>query len=168
MRRHCLDPFVRIALLVGVGLSIAATQGAQLRGATPRFYRDDPLMREPETADAAHVAKQEIDLLPDLMLNLFTKPGDREPNVRARDINTIDDVPDSSWFTNRIYAKPLTTEDIVRGPNVDPGPAPGRWTVISAKVVGFVPGFTMRDSQGVVWFVEFDPKGYPHASTVAV
>jgi hypothetical protein len=102
------------------------------------------------------------------MLNLFTQPGDPEKNVRARDINTIDEVPDSSWFTNRIYAQPLTVDDIVRGPNTDAGPVPGRWTVTAAKAEGFAPGFTIHDNRGETWFVEFDPKGYPHASTAAV
>jgi hypothetical protein len=161
-------PLPRILLVVMLAVIAAAVQFVSVRTATPKFYRDDPLMREPESADADQVGKQDVDLLPDLMLNLFTKPGDPEKNVRARDINTIDEVPDSSWFTNRIYAQPLTVDDIVRGPNVDPGPAPGRWTVTAAKVVGFAPGFTMRDSSGVVWFVEFDPKGYPHSSTAAV
>jgi hypothetical protein len=163
-----LRPTVRIALLMTAVVLVVTAARAPLRGASPRFYRDDPLMRAPESADAAHVRRQEIDLLPDLMLNLFTQPGDPEKNVRARDINTIDEVPDSSWFTNRIYAKPLTVDDITNGPNADAGPAPGHWTVTAAKVVGFAPGFTMRDSKGVVWFVEFDPKGYPHASTAAL
>jgi hypothetical protein len=139
-----------------------------LKGATPRYYKDDPLLRAPESADAAHVDRQKIELLPDLMLNLFTQPGDPEKNVRARDINTIDEVPDSSWFTNRIYAQPLTADEVARGPDADPGPAPGRWTVTAAKMEGFTPGFTIRDSKGVTWFLAFDPKGYPHASTAAV
>ena len=165
MRRPLPLPLARFAAVAAVAAILGI---ASLRGASPRFYKDDPLSREPESADAAHVSRQEVDLLPDLMLNLFTQPGDPEKNVRARDINTVDEVPDSSWFTNRIYAQPLTVDDVVRGPNVDPGPAPGRWTVIAAKSEGFAPGFTMRDSRGVIWFVEFDPKGYPHASTAAV
>jgi len=166
--RRILRPTVRAALLTAAAAIVAVAAFAPLRGASLKFYRDDPLAREPESADAAHVARQQIDLLPDLMLNLFVPPGDLEKNVRARDINTIDEVPDSSWFTNRIYAQPLTVEDVTRGPNADPGPAPGRWTITAAKVVGFAPGFTMRDSRGVTWFVEMDPKGYPHASTAAV
>jgi hypothetical protein len=166
--RRILRPTVRAALLTAAAAIVAAAALAPLRGASPKFYRDDPLSRAPETADAAHVSRQRIDLLPDLMLNLFVPPGDPEKNVRARDINTIDEVPDSSWFTNRIYARPLTVADIVRGPNTDAGPVPGRWTVTAAKAEGFAPGFTMHDNRGETWFVEFDPKGYPHASTAAV
>ena len=68
----------------------------------------------------------EIDLFIDLATNLFGRPGDPAPDVRARNVNTIDEVPDSSWFTNRILAHPLSTAELVRGPLTGSGPAPGR------------------------------------------
>lgn len=89
------------------------------------FYDDDPLVREPETQDASGVKEWDIDLFYDLAENLFGHPGDPGPAGRARNINTIDEVPDSSWFTNRIFARPLSTEDAVRGPVTGSGPAPG-------------------------------------------
>ena len=80
---------------------------------------------------------------------MFTRPGDPAPNVRARDINTIDEVPDSSWFTNRIYAQPLTTDQVARGPEHDRGTgARVRWTVVRPKSAGFAPGFTVARQQG--------------------
>jgi hypothetical protein len=155
--------------VVVFALAVAAVASSLVvRGAGPRFYRDDPLSREPETADAAKVAARDIDLIPDLLLHMFTRPGDPAPNVRARDINTIDEVPDSSWFVNRIYAQPITTDQVARGPNTASGPAEGRWTVVRPKSAGFSPGFTARDSKGEMWFVAFDPKGHPHAATAAV
>ena len=36
-------------------------------------------------------------------------------NTRAGNINTIDEVPDSSWFTNRIGSQPMTDAEIARG-----------------------------------------------------
>ena len=48
----------------------------------------------------------DIDLFIDLAINLFGRPGDSTPDVRARNVNTIDEVPDSSWFTNRILGAP--------------------------------------------------------------
>ncbi len=54
------------------------------------------------------VSEWEIDLTIDLATNMFARPGDRVTNVRARNVNTIDEVPDSSWFTNRILARPMT------------------------------------------------------------
>ena len=81
-------------------LSIAAAAvllHASPRGATMKFYSDDPLQREPETQDASNVQSWDIDLIFDLGLNLFSRPGDPTPNVRARNLNTIDEVPDSTW-----------------------------------------------------------------------
>ena len=36
--------------------------------------------------------------------------------MRAHNINTIDEVPDSSWFTNRILARPLSIDEAVARP----------------------------------------------------
>jgi hypothetical protein len=135
---------------------------------TRKFYDDDPIQREPETQDASGVQEREIDLFFDLTTNLFGRPGDSAVNVRAQDINTIDEVPDSSWFTNRIVSRPLPAEEAARGPLVGSGPAAGPWTVIRDKRSGFAPGFTMRDSKGETWFVSFDGRGYPEAATSAI
>jgi hypothetical protein len=138
------------------------------RGATVKFFNDDPLQREPETQDASKVQPWDIDLFWDLAANLFGRPGDPAPNVRARNINTIDEVPDSNWFTNRIGAHPVTIEDAARGPLTGTGPAPGAWSIARAKEAGFAPGLTMQDSQGVTWFVSFDANGFPEAATGAI
>jgi hypothetical protein len=157
----------RLAVMTAA-LAMAALSTLVVRGAGPKFYRDDPLPREPETVSATKVQFKDVDLIPDLLLHMFTKRGDSAPNVRAKDVNTIDEVPDSSWFTNRIYAHELSVEQIVEGQIADAAPASGQWTLIRPKSAGFSPGFTARDSKGVVWFLSFDPKGYPQASTAAV
>jgi hypothetical protein len=137
-------------------------------GAAPRFLSDDPLPREPDTQDAAGVSEWDIDLAIDLALNMFASPGDSAANVRAKNVNTIDEVPDSSWFTNRILARPITIDELSRGPLAGDGPAPGPWTVISPKLAGFAPGFTMTDTRGERWFVSFDADGHPEAATGAI
>ena len=149
--------------LVTTAVLLATSLGAQ----QPKFYRDDPLQREPETQDASKVQEWEIPLTPDLVQNMFTTPGDLTENVRAQNINTADEVPDSSWFTNRIYARAVTVDEISRGPNTIAGPAPGKWTVIRAKSAGVSPGFTVRDEKGEVWFLNFDGKGHPIAPSAA-
>lgn len=136
-------------------------------GQGPRFYVDDPLQREPESQDASNAQPWEIPLTPDLISNLFGTPGDPEVGKRAMNVNTADEVPDSSWFTNRIYARPVPLEEVSRGPNTIDGPAAGPWTVIRAKTAGVAPGFTIRDSKGEVWFISFDGKDNPVAPTAA-
>ncbi len=153
-----------LALLTAAAVVPLSDIGAQ----RPRFLSDDPISREPETQDAAKVEAWDIGLTPDLLHNLFGKPGDPPSNVRAQNVNTADEVPDSSWFTNRIYAKPLSTDEVTRGPLTTGGPAPGKWTVIRGKGAGVAPGFTARDEKGVMWFVSFDGRDNPVAPTAAI
>jgi hypothetical protein len=161
-RRHiALGTFLALAC---VSLLTSATP----RGATVKFFADDPLQREPETQDASAVQEWEIDLFWDLAANLFGRPGDPTPDVKARNVNTADEVPDSNWFTNRIGARPLSIDEVVKGEWLGAPPAEGPWSVFQAKEAGFAPGFTMRDAKGEMWFVSFDADGFPEAATGAI
>ena len=154
----------RIHLLLLVLLASATT----LPGVVARFYPDDPITREPETRDAGTARPWDIDLFWDLSSNLFARPGDPRPNVRAQNINTIDEIPDSNWFTNRVLARRVPVEESAVGPLTGSGPAPGPWTITAPKQAGTAPGFTMTDSRGVVWFVSFDTKGYPEGASSVI
>ena len=133
----------------------------------PTFLADDPLAREPETQDASTVKEWDIDLFIDLAINLFGKPGENS-GARAANVNTIDEVPDSNWFTNRILARPVSLDEAVRASAVGAGVADGPWTVIAPKAAGFAPGFTIQDAAGEAWFISFDAHGYPEAATGAI
>ena len=156
---------LRIPIVVLLGLIGTATMPS---GATQKFLSDDPIAREPDTQDASKVAAWKIDLTIDLAINLFGRPGDDASGVRAKNINTADEVPESSWFTNRIHARPVTAEEIARGPLTGSGPAPGRLKVVAPKEAGFAPGFTARDSNNDLWFISFDAAGHPEAATGAI
>ena len=156
--------WIRLALLTIAVVSLQRNPAA----VTPRFYSDDPLAREPETQDASAARESDIDLFVDLAINLFGKPGDNRNGVATGNTNTIDELPDSSWFTNRILARPVTIADAVRGSGTGSGVAPGPWTIVSPKDIGAAPGFTMRDIAGETWFVSFDARGFPEAATGAV
>jgi hypothetical protein len=164
-----MKPFLRVCVLQCLPIVAALVVWSAMGFANGRrFYDDDPIAREPDSQDASGVEEWDIELLVDLSINLFAPPGGRSGNVRAGNINTIDEVPDSSWFTNRIASRQVTIEEAVRGPLVGPGPAPGRWVVTAPKKVGAAPGFTMRDDSGERWFVSFDSVGYPEAATAAI
>ena len=153
---------VAIAVTCLAGSSLVTVARARTG---PRFYDDDPLVRTVETQDASGVQPREISLVYDAVINLFGRPG--EPEVgRAASVNTIDDVPDSSWFTNRAGSRPITVQEMLRGPSDDIGPAAGTWTV-SRKGTGASPGFTITDAQGRRYFVKFDPPGLPELGTGA-
>jgi hypothetical protein len=160
MRASSSIRLVVVTALIGLALAEPAA-----RQASRKFFDDDPLWSVADTQDASKVQPWDIDLAVDLAFNLFAKLGDQTPNVRARSINTVDEVPDSSWYTNRAGRRALTVEDVVVGPDTTSGPAAGTWTVTSAKSDGVTPGFTIRDSAGTRWFLKFDPPGHRAMAT---
>src|SRR5262245_48391396 len=158
-----------VLVLAALTSAVALIGGTQPSlGASPHFFDDDPLFSSPDTQDAPEARAYDIDLAADLVLNTFSHRGDGRFGIRAENVNTIDEVPDSSWFTNRIGARAISVDELMRGPNTGDGPAPGRWTVIRPKSAGFAPGFTVQDSRGEVWFITLDPKSEPNAATGAI
>jgi hypothetical protein len=139
---------------------------AALGGAGQKFYRDDPLWRDPEVQDASGVKPVDISQQYDFIENTFLDAGDETPK-RAVNLNTVDEVPDSSWFTNRIGRDAWSAERLVRGPDTGTGPAPGPWTVVGGKSEGITPGLTIRDSREDLYFVKFDPPTNPEMASGA-
>jgi len=135
---------------------------------SPHFYKDDPIAREPESQDASGAQPSEIGDLYEMVDNLFVTSGYKPTGVRAMNINTIDEVPDSNWFTNRIGTKTPTIDELVRGPILGAPPDPSKWVVIREKQAGVHPGVTAKDAKGETWFLEFDPPYYPEGATAAV
>jgi hypothetical protein len=158
---------LRIAALLAVVCGTIIRVSPAATATTGTFRDDDPLAREPETQDASGVSAWTIDLFIDLPVNLFSPPGDAVAG-RAQNVNTIDEVPDSNWFTNRILARPVSIDEAVRGPHAGSGPAPGIWTVVGAKVIGAAPGFTIQDAAEETWFLSLDARGHPEAATGAI
>jgi hypothetical protein len=156
---------VRVVTIVVVATAMAATA---ISGQRPHFFPDDPIVRVPESQDASGAQVYEIDQMYEMVYNLFVAPGYQPSGLRAGNINTIDEVPDSSWFTNRIGATAISDEDLVRGPNVGAPPDPSKWVLTREKTSGAHPGFTARDATGETFFLEFDPTYYPEGATAAV
>ena len=150
------------AALSGILLSGVLMSGAN----GPKFFRDDPLWTDPETQDASKVQRIRASDGFDFVENSFLGAGD-EANHRAVNVNTVDEVPDSSWFTNRIGRERWPVDRIVRGPDTVTGPAPGPWTVIAAKSEGITPGLTIKDSAGDTYFIKFDPPSNPEMASGA-
>lgn len=87
---------------------------------------------------------------------------------QAMNVDAFDEVPDSSWFTNRNAKKPLTPEEVARGPNTSDGPdITGPWTVFYAKEEGVSVGFGIEDNRGIKYFVKFDSPGNAEMATGA-
>jgi hypothetical protein len=134
-----------LTLLVFV---VAASLAGGTRGASPRFYPDDPIAADNDRAfDASGAAPIEGSNGYDFAEHTFLKPGERAP-IHAVNVNTIDEVPDSSWFTNRIGRTPMSIEAIVRGPNQVDGLDVDGWPIVSGKSAGITPGYRVADPAG--------------------
>jgi hypothetical protein len=96
----------------------------------------------------------------------FRRVGTGDTSRFASDVNALDEVVNSTWFTNRIGVSELSAEELAYGPGVDKvyreGPnrsAP--WTIIGAKTAGVTPGFRIKDGSGDTWLLKFDPPSHP-------
>ena len=70
-----------------------------------------------------------------------------ETSHEAKNVNALDEVPDSSWFTNRLgrYRLPLS---VFENGACEPGEPPRPWRVIEAKPGGTSPGLLIMDADG--------------------
>ena len=85
-------------------------------------------------------------------------------------VNTVDEVPDSSWFENRIGRRDMSIDELVRGPDRSDVRFGTAWTIVRGKNRGFHPGFRAidrSDPSGTVYQIEVDPPGNPEMATGA-
>lgn len=86
----------------------------------------------------------------------------------AYNVNAREEVPDSSWFTNRNGRRRMTLEEVARGPNRGAGPETnGPWTIVGRKTSGISPGFRIKDATGTTYIVKFDLAEHDEMATGA-
>lgn len=70
------------------------------------------------------------------------------PGGEAVNVNSLDEVPDSSWFTNRIGRSPMRLDAVVRGAcpahSLDTSVPDGSWLIDMGKNDGANPGFRIQ------------------------
>jgi hypothetical protein len=138
-----------------------------LSSQSPTFYPDDPIAVDDDMAfDASKVVAIEDSNAYDFVANTFADLGIRH-DVRAANVNTIDEVPDSSWFANRVGRRTLSTAELVRGPDRFETISLDGWKVSGGKSAGLQPGFRMTDPSGHLYQIEIDPPSNPEMATGA-
>ncbi len=151
----------RVRAFAPLPLSALLLGGAQLG---PRFLPDDPIKAVPAPLPVAEPRKRSIDALADFMLQ-SARPDPR-PAAPALSVNTLGEVPDSDWYTNRHAFRRMSREELQRGPGDRNAPEPP-FTVTEGKSHGITPGFQMRDSRGRLYFCKTDPATNPEMATGA-
>src|SRR5690348_15056146 len=95
-----------LTIVVGVGLAFCYS------GPVPRFYPDDPLQSMPQPRPVGKITQQELNDLLDFFIQ--SKSPKRVSPGPAGAINTLGDVPDSEWFTNRQGVHRLSRDELQR------------------------------------------------------
>ncbi len=132
-------------------------------GPAPVFYPDDPLRVDQDRLDTpAQPAPVELSDLYDRFSHIVHDFGGDAGE--AGNVNTLDEVPDSSWFTNRHGVRRMTLEELIRGPNQGPGPAVP-WTVFKTKIQGLTPGFHVEDATGRRFVIKLDSPAAPELNS---
>jgi len=157
---------VKFPILPFLALTILAPLFAE------KFYPDDPVWEIPKPISVGRLKPRKLNDYYDFFRNTFARPGERQPckgnPIRAGAVNTLDEVPDSSWYTNRHGRRRMSIEELMRGPDRDNQPSiDGPWRIVSAKTEGVTPGFSFLDSKNRRYFLKFDPITNPEMATAA-
>jgi hypothetical protein len=158
-----------VACVVIVCSAAVGAQEAERRSS--RFRPDDPVQVDHDRAlDASGTSRDRLGAYADFVINTFRAAGDPRP-LPAINVNSLGEVPDSSWFTNRIGAgRRLSLDEIVRGPDRVARLDVKRWTIVAGKNTGRQAGFRAVDAanpDGPIYQIEFDPAGNPEMATGA-
>lgn len=154
------------ALLVG----ILAGCGAGLR----HFPLEEPLWEDPDQQSFPGTPEEyESPFGWDAADQTVFRPISRffavDPAGEAVNVNSMDEVPDSSWFQNRIGMEHMTPDALASGscPEDRLDPEGGPWRVTDAKPNGANPGFIIEDPQERKWLMKFDGHEQPERATSA-
>jgi hypothetical protein len=160
-RRLC-----RLVLIVGL-ISAPAAVVAQ----APKFYPDDPLIKEPPPYPTNAPEARALSEILELVGATLGRPGERHPQngvIPAGGVNTLGEVLDGPWFENRHATRRLSREALIRGPRTGGAPMEdGAWQVIAVKPYGFRPGILIGDARKQRYLLLFDDRGSPEVATGA-
>ncbi|MEO5923689.1 MAG: hypothetical protein ABIR70_07685 [Bryobacteraceae bacterium] len=149
--------------------SMIALVGTDLHA--QKFYSDDPLVKEPPPRRVGMLPERKLSDYYDLFSNQFATLGQKQPEsgplIHAQGVNTLGEPLQGPWWEARHYYQPMTPAQLKAGPGQNLVPAPGTWTVVSAKNEGVTPGFVILDSQNRRFFIKFDPLSNPEMATAS-
>lgn len=147
-----------LGAVAALSLSVLGACGGGLR----QFPLQDPLWVDPDRRPFAGEPEEYYSPFAwDGANQLVFRPISRffavDPAGRAVNVNAFDEVPDSSWFRNRMGRFRLSAAQVARGACRTPPPDPaGPWTVTGAKPNGANPGFLIKSREGRRYLVKFD------------
>jgi hypothetical protein len=159
MKRGVERAFAGLVLLATVGCA----SGPRFRDAPPIWRVDDdqPISEPKEREYNAKEYFAKIFVIE--RINRALELHDQEP---AGNANSLEEVPDSTWFQNRVGVRPISPAEAARGLDAG-GPPRAPFTIVSGKVGGGNPGFIIKDATGRRFIVKFDTQQNPEQQTTA-
>jgi hypothetical protein len=98
--------------------------------------------------------------------NRITHALDVKQARRALGVNALDEVPNSTWFTNRIGVRDMSLDELRAGPIRSDSPELHKpWMVTTTKIGGTEIGFLIKDARGIKFLLKFDQHGAPESDT---
>ena len=156
-----------------VAICLAASCGSSNPVGTIRFHVKTPVWRVDDRRPQKSVPREAhhdryLYKLDGAFTRRVPRAMEMRPDRPVHDVNSIGEVPDSTWFTNRIGVRDLTLDELKRGPNLSPSPFDHRpWTIVGAKAGGKALGFRFVDSLQRRFILKFDDSALPELETGA-
>lgn len=147
-------------------ISLAAFLGGPLDPLPDHFYADDPMLVDPDTLAFSAPAPRALSEAYNLLRNtLGTAAAIKGPAVN---VNTVGDVPASSWFEERHYADRRSLDALREGPPGQSGPdTSSAWNVVQLERDGKSLGMQIVDGRGERYILKLDAPDFPEVSTGA-
>jgi hypothetical protein len=187
--RFTLTAFAGLAVVVGAGLSLPACASAErpFPLKAPLWLDTDlhsvrlPCRVEPTEKDRAHVscAPEEYvsPLYWDGVDSMIFRPLARvfavDSGSEAVNVNSLDEVPDSAWFTNRMGVRPMSLEELALGACdpallLDPeAAADASWVIDRGKGNGSSAGFRVNIPGKGKYMFKAEPPDQPERPSAA-
>ena len=147
------------ALVAALFASVSAQSLPEAARSLIHFYPDDPLWQDDDMRTIPPPKPHDLSKSYEFVANTFGETA--HSFGPALNVNTLGEVPDSSWFTNRIGQRDMTIDEVLRGPNTVDGPASGTWQVTGRPDAGITPKFTIKDARGDTYLIKLDPDSNP-------
>ena len=141
-----------------------------------RFPLREPLLRDPDQAPLAQAPEESYSPFAwDGANQTVFRPVARffavDPAGPAVNVNALDEVPDSSWFENRLGKRVLTPAEVARGScpehELDTSAPDGAWLIDKGKDNGANPGFRITVPGMGKFMLKSDPSEEPERATGA-
>ena len=143
-------------------LAATACAGSPRFADAPTVWQvwDQNPIREPKELEY-HRIRERLD---QFALRRLVRALELRDQELAHNVNSLGEVPNSTWFQNRIGVRQVTPDEAARGPSLA-GPPRLPLTVTRGKPGGKNPGLVAEDRDGRRFIVKFDRMAQPEMET---